>query len=119
MIFYFICNKFTVLSIFSFPIAIKSLKKRIHSFTEDTNLTSSTTTQSIGDTGASQEINDLSCSDCDINSLIDEAKTMFSLGSYNENIVNLQGVSFEVDHNYDTLKQVSTSFRYIVFKYNR
>ena len=119
MIFHFICNKFTILSIFSFPIAIKSLKKRIHSFTEETDLTSSTTTQSIGDTRASQEINDLFCSDCDIDSLMDEAKTMFSLGSYNENIVNLQGVSFEVDHEYDTLKQVSINFRFIAIKHNR
>ena len=83
------------------------MKRRIHSFTEETNLTSSTTTQSFDDPGTSQEINDLSCSDCDIDSLIDEAKTMFSLGSYNENIVNLQGVSYEIDHQYDTLKQVS------------
>ena len=42
----------------------------------------------------------------DIEALIDEAKTMISLGSYHENIVNLQGVSYEVDHKYDTLKQV-------------
>jgi hypothetical protein len=94
------------------------LKKRIHSFTEETNLTSSTTTESFGDTGTSQEITDLACSDCDIDSLIDEAKTMFSLGSYNENIVNLQGISYEVDHKYDSLKQVSSNIRYFVFRNN-
>ena len=35
------------------------------------------------------------------------SKTMFSLGSYHENIVNLQGITYEADHKYDTLTQVS------------
>lgn len=55
----------------------------------------------------SRDIHNLFCSDCDIDLLIDEAKTMFSLGSYNENIVNLQGISYEADHKHDTLTQVS------------
>ena len=42
-----------------------------------------------------------------LEALMDEGKTMISLGSYNDNIVNLQGVSFEADHKYDTLKDVS------------
>ena len=50
---------------------------------------------------------DLFCSSSEIDSLIDEAKTMFSIGSYNDNIVNLQGVTYEIDHKYDTLKQAS------------
>ena len=53
-----------------------------------------------------KEINENWTTNDDIEALIDEAKTMITLGSYNENIVNLQGVSYEVDHNYDTLKQV-------------
>ena len=52
----------------------------------------------------------LAIPECDIDSLIDEAKTMFSLGAYHENIVNLQGISYEVDHKYDTLKQASNLY---------
>ena len=52
-----------------------------------------------------QDLFGLAIPECDIDSLIDEAKTMFSLGAYHENIVNLQGISYEVDHKYDTLKQ--------------
>ena len=52
----------------------------------------------------------------DIESLIDEAKTMISLGSYNENIVNLQGISYEIDHSYDTLKQVLRVFKAIGYQ---
>ena len=55
----------------------------------------------------------------DIESLIDEAKTMISLGSYNENIVNLQGISYEVDHSYDTLKQVFRMFKPLLIRYYR
>ena len=55
----------------------------------------------------------------DIESLIDEAKTMISLGSYNENIVNLQGISYEVDHSYDTLKQVLRVFKpFVIILYS-
>ena len=55
----------------------------------------------------------------DIESLIDEAKTMISLGSYNENIVNLQGISYEVDHSYDTLKQVFRMFKPLLIRHYR
>ena len=33
----------------------------------------------------------------DLDLLVDEAKTMFSIGGYHENIVNLQGIGYEVD----------------------
>ena len=62
---------------------------------------------SIMDDSDCQEVFGLAIPECDIDSLIDEAKTMFSLGAYHENIVNLQGISYEVDHKYDTLKQAS------------
>ena len=45
-------------------------------------------------------------SDCDIDLLMDEAKTMFSIGSYHENIVNLQGVTYQEDLEQETLTQV-------------
>ena len=57
-----------------------------------------------------QDLFGLAIPECDIDSLIDEAKTMFSLGAYHENIVNLQGISYEVDHRYDTLKQASNLY---------
>ena len=57
-----------------------------------------------------QNVFGLAIPECDIDSLIDEAKTMFSLGAYHENIVNLQGISYEVDHKYDTLKQASNLY---------
>ena len=65
---------------------------------------------SIMDDSDCRDVFGLAIPECDIDSLIDEAKTMFSLGAYHENIVNLQGISYEVDHRYDTLKQASNSY---------
>ena len=42
----------------------------------------------------------------DVEALMDEAKTMKSLGKYNDNIVNLQGVCFDMP-NGRRLKNVS------------
>ena len=85
------------------------MKKEIHEFTEDTNGTSGFlsmgTTSYDSDT---KKVNDTPLTSNEkLEALMDEAKTMISLGSYNDNIVNLQGVSFEADHKYDTLKDVS------------
>ena len=93
---------------FRFNIAIKCLKKKIHEFTEEGQNTSGFSSMGTkSDDSGNKETNDTFWStNDDIESLIDEAKTMISLGSYNENIVNLQGISYEVDHSYDTLKQV-------------
>ena len=43
-------------------------------------------------------------SDDEISSLMDEAKTMWKVGSYHENIVNLQGITVKVEA--ATLSQV-------------
>ena len=45
--------------------------------------------------------------DPDIDLLMDEAKTMFSIDGYHENIVNLQGIGYEADLINGTLDQVS------------
>ena len=83
------------------------MKKKVHEFTEDTNNTSGISSMGPSSYDSDiKEVNDNWTTNDDIEALIDEAKTMITLGSYNENIVNLQGVSYEVDHNYDTLKQV-------------
>ena len=37
---------------------------------------------------------------------MDEAKTMFSIGTYHENIVNLQGIGYEADFVHEKLSQV-------------
>ena len=41
--------------------------------------------------------NDVPSKDEDISSLMDEARTMWKVGSYHENIVNLQGISVNVE----------------------
>ena len=42
----------------------------------------------------------------DVDLLMDEAKTMFSIGTYHENIVNLQGIGYEADFVRGNLSQV-------------
>ena len=90
---------------FRFNIAVKSLKRKTHGFAQENGVETS-----IMDDSDCQDLFGLAIPECDIDSLIDEAKTMFSLGAYHENIVNLQGISYEVDHRYDTLKQASTLY---------
>ena len=103
----------------SFNVAIKCLKKKIHDFVEEipgrqrTDTEGTSGVSSMGPSSYDSDNKDVDDSNWttndDIEALIDEAKTMISLGSYHENIVNLQGVSYEVDHKYDTLKQVFSS----------
>ena len=38
---------------------------------------------------------------------MDEAKSMLEVGAYNENIVNLQGVTLKIDH--EMITQVKTA----------
>ena len=45
--------------------------------------------------------------DEDVDLLMDEAKTMFSIGTYHENIVNLQGIGYEADFVNGNLSDVS------------
>ena len=97
---------------FRFNIAVKSLKRKMHGFAQKNGVETS-----IMDDSDSQDVFGLAIPECDIDSLIDEAKTMFSLGAYHENIVNLQGISYEVDHKYDTLKQASNLY-YLCIKPN-
>ena len=49
--------------------------------------------------------------DPDIDLLMDEAKTMFSIDGYHENIVNLQGIGYEADFINGTLNQVSKNMK--------
>ena len=49
--------------------------------------------------------------DPDIDLLMDEAKTMFSIDGYHENIVNLQGVGYEANFINGTLDQVSKNMK--------
>ena len=66
------------------------------------------------DTGKSQSGGDSGYSrggfnQCEeISSLMDEAKTMWKVGSYHENIVNLQGITVNVE--LDEISHVSNSF---------
>ena len=50
----------------------------------------------------------------DVKALMDEAKSMYTVGKYNENIVNLQGVCFDMPDGRN-LKNVSALFNYLVF----
>ena len=47
--------------------------------------------------------------DEDISSLMDEAKTMWKVGSYHENIVNLQGICVDVEE--ESISRVRTCNR--------
>ena len=49
--------------------------------------------------------------DPDIDLLMDEAKTMFSIDGYHENIVNLQGIGYEADFINGNLNQVSKNMK--------
>ena len=49
--------------------------------------------------------------DPDIELLMDEAKTMFSIDGYHENIVNLQGIGYEADFINGTLDQVGKNMK--------
>ena len=42
----------------------------------------------------------------EIDHLMEEAKTMYSIGSYHENIVNLQGIAYETDFDNGRLSKV-------------
>ena len=41
---------------------------------------------------------------------MDEAKTMYSIGGYHENIINLQGISYTPDFKTGNLRQVSINY---------
>ena len=49
--------------------------------------------------------------DPDIDLLMDEARTMFSIDGYHENIANLQGIGYEVDFINRTLLGVSKNMK--------
>ena len=49
--------------------------------------------------------------DPDIDLLMNEAKTMFSIDGYHENIVNLQGIGYEADFKNGTLDEVSKNMK--------
>ena len=49
--------------------------------------------------------------DPDIDLLMDEAKTMFSIDGYHENIVNLQGIGYEADFINGTLLGVGRNMK--------
>ena len=51
-----------------------------------------------------------------LSSLMDEAKTMWRVGSYNENIVNLQGITATLEGG--TITQVITFTCYIIIPSN-
>ena len=55
------------------------------------------------------EENDVS-NDADLDLLMDEAKTMYSIGGYHENIINLQGISYTPDFKTGNLRQVSVNY---------
>ena len=55
------------------------------------------------------EENDVS-NDPDLELLMDEAKTMYSIGGYHENIINLQGISYTPDFKTGNLRQVSVNY---------
>ena len=46
---------------------------------------------------------------------MDEAKTMWKVGSYHENIVNLQGISVNVEE--ETIRQVNIILKYTIYIY--
>ena len=43
----------------------------------------------------------------EVDHLMEEAKTMYSIGSYHENIVNLQGIAYETDFDNGRLSKVA------------
>ena len=51
----------------------------------------------------------------DLDLLIDEAKTMLLIGAYHENIVNLQGIGYEIDQINKCISQVRISQIYSEF----
>ena len=67
---------------FRFNVAIKSLRK-----IADTNKTTNSNDNCVHATGSKGEDGNISTQDSDIDLLIDEAKTMLSVGTYHENIV--------------------------------
>ena len=42
----------------------------------------------------------------ELDSILDEAKSMFQVGKYHNHIVNLQGITFEVDKDDNKLSEV-------------
>ena len=81
----------------SWKIAIKTNRVTDHSTVRCTNRSGSGSSVS-----SEQDRNEVS-------SLMEEAKTMWKVGSYHENIVNLQGITVSVDAG--TIKQVCNLFR--------
>ena len=85
---------------YSFNVAIKSVKYR------------TSTTLNVVEDKCNPNIpvessdHDVGSENNDIASLMDEAKTMFSVGAYHENIVNLQGVTYTADVERKTLLAV-------------
>ena len=47
--------------------------------------------------------------DSEVENLMEEAKTMYAIGTYHENIVNLQGVAYETDFGTGNLSKVMSS----------
>ena len=52
------------------------------------------------------ELGNTSKHDSDVVLLMDEAKTMLSVGAYHENIVNLQGITYEADYEQEHITKV-------------
>ena len=49
--------------------------------------------------------------DCSgLSELMDEARSMLEVGAYNENIVNLQGVTLKIDHERITQVEIALGF---------
>ena len=88
----------------SWKIAIKTSRVIEHSTVRCTNRSGS----GSSDLGA-EDRNEVS-------SLMEEAKTMWKVGSYHENIVNLQGITVGVDAG--TIKRVCYMFRMLYFTTN-
>ena len=87
--------------IYRYVVGVKSIKKKQASSDGETNdgVRSSGTSDINGNHATV-------CSDSDIKLLMEEAKTMLSIGSYNENIVNLQGITYETDPEQENLTRV-------------
>lgn len=81
----------------SWNIAIKTNRVTDHTTVRCTNRSGSGSSES-----SEQDRNEVS-------SLMEEAKTMWKVGSYHENIVNLQGITVSVDKG--TIKRVCYIFR--------
>ena len=87
--------------IYRYAIGVKSIKKKLASRGGET--IDRVSPSGSPDTNGNH---DTLCSDSDMKLLMEEAKTMLSIGSYNKNIVNLQGITYETDPEQETLTRV-------------